>query len=226
MKGGLAVIASLLDREAIGSGWARVGAILYAGEEGPIEQNDLRAAAGRTGLLGTRGRAGDPVRTDRRRVEVGCVGTINLEAVFQGEACHSARPWLGRSAIPSPCRGSSGSSISRRRSIDIQVYTLPRNRDRHDAARRHRAQRRSGRADRKPQLPFPSRLGPRAGARRGPCAGRGSGRGAGARCCAIGGHPARSAALRDLRAREAARRAGRSRRGPMWRSSARAASRP
>jgi succinyl-diaminopimelate desuccinylase len=32
-------------------------------------------------------------------VEVGCLGVVNVEAVFKGEACHSARPWLGTNAV-------------------------------------------------------------------------------------------------------------------------------
>jgi succinyl-diaminopimelate desuccinylase len=99
MKGGLAVIASLLDRATIGAGWARVGAILYAGEEGPIDGNDLsRLVDGPAGWALAAELAILCEPTDAE-IEVGCVGTVNLEAVFRGEACHSARPWLGRNAI-------------------------------------------------------------------------------------------------------------------------------
>lgn len=99
MKGGLSVIVSLLDDPKIGAGWARVGAILYAGEEGPLAQNDL----GRL-LDGAAKWSRDAVLaillepTDVQ-IEVGCVGLINVEAVFRGEACHSARPWFGKNAI-------------------------------------------------------------------------------------------------------------------------------
>jgi succinyl-diaminopimelate desuccinylase len=99
MKGGLAVIVALMEHPAVESGWARVGAILYAGEEGPLAENDLAR------LLD--GPAGWALRADLAivceptgaEIEVGCVGTVNVEAIFRGEACHSARPWLGRSAI-------------------------------------------------------------------------------------------------------------------------------
>ncbi|MBM3288101.1 MAG: succinyl-diaminopimelate desuccinylase [Candidatus Eisenbacteria bacterium] len=99
MKGGLAVIASLLDSRACGDGWARLGAILYAGEEGPIETNDLRRL-----LEGPAGWAREAelailLEPTDTHVEVGCLGVVNLDIVFRGEACHSARPWLGRNAI-------------------------------------------------------------------------------------------------------------------------------
>ncbi len=99
MKGGLAVIASLLDRATIGSGWARVGAILYAGEEGPIEQNALAPLLDGPAAWALGAGLAILCEPTAAEIEVGCVGTVNLEAVFRGEACHSARPWLGRSAI-------------------------------------------------------------------------------------------------------------------------------
>lgn len=99
MKGGLAVILSLLDRTEIGSGWARVGAILYAGEEGPIEQNDLTRLLDGPAAWASRADLGILCEPTDAEIEVGCVGTVNLEVVFRGEACHSARPWLGRNAV-------------------------------------------------------------------------------------------------------------------------------
>jgi succinyl-diaminopimelate desuccinylase len=98
-RGGLAVCASRPAREALGSGWARVGAILYAGEEGPIEQNDLARLVDGPASWALEAGLAILCEPTGAEIEVGCVGTVNLEAVFRGEACHSARPWLGRSAI-------------------------------------------------------------------------------------------------------------------------------
>lgn len=99
MKGGLAVIVSLLDRTTIGAGWARVGAILYAGEEGPIDGNDLARLVDGPAAWTCDAELAILCEPTAGAIEVGCVGTVNLEAVFRGEACHSARPWLGRNAI-------------------------------------------------------------------------------------------------------------------------------
>ncbi len=99
MKGGLAVITSLLDEPECGSGWARVGAVLYAGEEGPIEGNDLRRLLDGAASWAREADLAVVLEPTDDNVEVGCLGTVNIEAVFKGEACHSARPWLGTNAV-------------------------------------------------------------------------------------------------------------------------------
>ena len=99
MKGGLAVIASLLDDPRTGAGWARVGAILYTGEEGPMEQNDLGRLLDGAASWATSAALAILLEPTDVHIEVGCVGLVNAEVVFRGEACHSARPWLGRNAV-------------------------------------------------------------------------------------------------------------------------------
>ncbi len=99
MKGGLAVLLSLLDQPTVGAGGIRVGAILYAGEEGPLEENDLRRVLDGAGSWAAHADLAILLEPTDNAIEVGCVGVVNLEVVFRGEACHSARPWLGRSAI-------------------------------------------------------------------------------------------------------------------------------
>jgi succinyl-diaminopimelate desuccinylase len=39
------------------------------------------------------------------RLQLGCLGNLKAELVFQGMAAHSARPWLGRNAIHEAIRG-------------------------------------------------------------------------------------------------------------------------
>jgi succinyl-diaminopimelate desuccinylase len=99
MKGGLAVILSLLDDPAIGTGWARVGAIFYAGEEGPAEGNDLRRLLEGSGAWARDADLVIVCEPTACAIEVGCVGVVNAEVAYRGVACHSARPWLGRSAL-------------------------------------------------------------------------------------------------------------------------------
>ena len=96
MKGGLAVMLELAANLPAESRRG-LALVFYPGEEGPIARNGL-------GPLIEWGRF---PRTDLAvvleptdlAVQVGCVGTINAEVTFRGEAAHSARPWLGRNAI-------------------------------------------------------------------------------------------------------------------------------
>lgn len=99
MKGGLAVLVGLLDLPRVGSGWARVGAILYAGEEGPLEENDLKRLLEGPAIWAASADLVILLEPTDLQIEVGCLGVVNLEATFKGEACHSARPWMGRNAI-------------------------------------------------------------------------------------------------------------------------------
>jgi succinyl-diaminopimelate desuccinylase len=102
MKGGLAVMISLLDDPAIGRGWARVGAIFYSGEEGSSDGNDLRRLLAKGTPAAEWALSADlavVLEPTGGAIEVACVGVVNAEVVFRGTSCHSARPWLGRSAV-------------------------------------------------------------------------------------------------------------------------------
>ena len=99
MKGGIAVLISLMDAEDVGAGWVRVGAVLYSGEEGPLVGNDLRRIL--SGSFPWMREAGLAILLEPTEnvIEAGCLGVVNLDVIFRGEACHSARPWLGTNAI-------------------------------------------------------------------------------------------------------------------------------
>ncbi|MDM7915901.1 MAG: succinyl-diaminopimelate desuccinylase [Candidatus Eisenbacteria bacterium] len=99
MKGGVAVLLSLLDRPETGSGWARVAVILYAGEEGPAEGNELAGLLDGPAAWARAAALAILLEPTGDAIEVGCNGSIHVEVRFLGEACHSARPWLGRNAI-------------------------------------------------------------------------------------------------------------------------------
>ncbi len=94
MKGGLAVMIHLV--EALGT--EGIVVIFYAGEEGPIKENQLGPILDRVPGL-TSARAGIVLEPSNREVQAGCNGVINATVSFEGEPAHSARPWLGVNAV-------------------------------------------------------------------------------------------------------------------------------
>jgi succinyl-diaminopimelate desuccinylase len=100
MKGGLAVLLGLAEALATPTTTPRFDCTLafYECEEVADEHNGLRRLfTERPDLL-----AGDfavLLEPTDGWVEAGCQGTLHLEAHFEGERAHSARPWLGRNAI-------------------------------------------------------------------------------------------------------------------------------
>lgn len=94
MKGGLAVMIHLL--EALGTDG--IVGIFYAGEEGPIKDNQLGPILDTMPGL-TSARAGIVLEPSNRELQAGCNGVINATVTFEGEPAHSARPWLGVNAV-------------------------------------------------------------------------------------------------------------------------------
>jgi succinyl-diaminopimelate desuccinylase len=94
MKGGLAVMIHLLED----LGTDRVVGVFYAGEEGPIMGNQLAAVLEATpDLVGVE--AAIVMEPTNRELHAGCQGSVNARVWFEGEAAHSARPWLGVNAV-------------------------------------------------------------------------------------------------------------------------------
>ena len=94
MKSGLAVMIHLLedlDHEGV------VG-IFYAGEEGPMEGNDLGPVLDALPVLELAD-VGIVMEPTDQEMHLGCQGSVNATVSFHGEASHSARPWLGRNAV-------------------------------------------------------------------------------------------------------------------------------
>ncbi|HEY6627872.1 MAG TPA: succinyl-diaminopimelate desuccinylase [Acidimicrobiia bacterium] len=114
MKGGLAVMIHLI--ESLGP--EHVACVFYAGEEGPLSGNQigiiLEAAPW---LLGAA--AAVVMEPTDRGLEAGCQGVINAEVVFEGEAAHSARPWLGDNAITK-----GGEFLTRMRSLEPEPHIV------------------------------------------------------------------------------------------------------
>jgi succinyl-diaminopimelate desuccinylase len=72
--------------------------VLYAGEEGPAEGNQLEQVLAAAPWLcdATLAVVLEPTGGG---VELGCNGVLHAEVTFRGTAAHSARPWLGRNAL-------------------------------------------------------------------------------------------------------------------------------
>ena len=98
MKSGLALMLAALESEAIADGPYDVVAVFYDREEGPADENGLEGVLDEVGHLGDAELALVMEPTDNE-LQLGCQGTINAEVTFEGEAAHSARPWLGENAV-------------------------------------------------------------------------------------------------------------------------------
>ena len=94
MKGGLAVMIHLLEDLGID----RLVGVFYAGEEGPLAGNQLGPVLDVMPALNDAEAAIVLEPTDRE-MHAGCQGVVNARVWFQGEAAHSARPWLGVNAV-------------------------------------------------------------------------------------------------------------------------------
>jgi succinyl-diaminopimelate desuccinylase len=100
MKGGLAVmeeVAQALASEELASD-LDVGLLFFGREERPFAESAL------VPLFDRRPELAEPelaivLEPTSNRLELGCLGNLNATIVFEGEAAHTARPWLGRNAI-------------------------------------------------------------------------------------------------------------------------------
>jgi succinyl-diaminopimelate desuccinylase len=72
--------------------------VLYAGEEGPAESNELREVLEQVPWLRDADLAIVLEPTDGE-VQLGCLGSLQAEVTFHGRQAHSARPWHGRNAL-------------------------------------------------------------------------------------------------------------------------------
>jgi len=100
MKGGLAVmleIAEAVAGDGLGSD-LDVALLCFGREELPFAESalvplfDRRPEIRETALAIV-------LEPTANRLELGCLGNLNATVTFEGEAAHTARPWLGRNAI-------------------------------------------------------------------------------------------------------------------------------
>ena len=98
MKGGDAVMLSLI--EALDPAALRFDlvAVFYDGEEGSLETNGLKRLLQEMPWL-RQARLAILLEPTDLRVELGCSGALNVEVKVTGKSAHSARPWTGVNAI-------------------------------------------------------------------------------------------------------------------------------
>ena len=100
MKSGLAVMEEIA--EALGSGELTsdldVGLLFFGREELPFAESALVPLFDRRSEIASSSLA-IVFEPTANHLELGCLGNLNATVVFEGEAAHAARPWLGRNAI-------------------------------------------------------------------------------------------------------------------------------
>jgi succinyl-diaminopimelate desuccinylase len=98
MKAGDAVMLALLENLQWEDSWADPTFVFYEREEGPYPENGLETVFSEMPEVLDAGLALVPEPT-AGALEVGCVGTAQVEVTFRGKSSHSARPWQGENAI-------------------------------------------------------------------------------------------------------------------------------
>lgn len=98
MKAGDAVMLALLEDFPWAEGNVEPTFVFYEREEGPYAENGLeRVFAEAPGVLDAE--LALVLEPTAGALEVGCVGTAQVEVTFRGQPAHSARPWLGENAV-------------------------------------------------------------------------------------------------------------------------------
>lgn len=99
MKAGNVVAMRLFDAHARRSDrWADLALVLYAGEEGPDEDNELADVLAHVPWVSDTALAVVLEPTDGQ-VQLGCLGGLHATLTIHGRQAHSARPWHGENAL-------------------------------------------------------------------------------------------------------------------------------
>ena len=98
MKAGDAVMLALLESFDWETSWAEPLFVFYEREEGPYAENGLETVFPAAPDLLEAELAIVPEPTSGA-LEVGCVGTSQVEVTFRGKSSHAARPWQGENAV-------------------------------------------------------------------------------------------------------------------------------
>ena len=98
MKAGDALMLALLEEFDWEGSRVEPAFVFYEREEGPYHENGLEAVfAGSPWLLDSD--LALCLEPTAGALEVGCVGTAQVEVTFRGRPAHSARPWQGENAL-------------------------------------------------------------------------------------------------------------------------------
>ena len=98
MKGGVAVMLALLDSLDPEACRFDLAFVFYDCEEGPSVKNGLKRVMRREPWL-REARLAVVLEPTDLRVELGCVGSVNLDVRVPGVSAHAARPWTGVNAV-------------------------------------------------------------------------------------------------------------------------------
>ena len=96
--GNVVAMAAFEDLDLRRASPYRLGLVLYAGEEGAAEQNQLRDVLEEVTWLREAALA-VVLEPTNGEVQLGCLGGLHAEVVFRGRQAHSARPWDGENAV-------------------------------------------------------------------------------------------------------------------------------
>jgi succinyl-diaminopimelate desuccinylase len=96
--GNVAAMAAFEDRDLRDASPYDLALVLYSGEEGGAEDNELRGVLAAVPWLREAVLAIVLEPTDGE-VQLGCLGGLHAELRFVGQQAHSARPWQGENAL-------------------------------------------------------------------------------------------------------------------------------
>jgi succinyl-diaminopimelate desuccinylase len=118
MKAGDAVMLALLEGFDWESSWAEPVFVFYEREEGPYPENGMEAVfAGSPWVLDAE--LALVLEPTAGALEVGCVGTAQVEVTFRGKSSHSARPWQGENALTA-----AGEFLTRLRELEARKVVV------------------------------------------------------------------------------------------------------
>jgi succinyl-diaminopimelate desuccinylase len=98
MKAGDAVMLALLEDFPWEVSWAEPAFVFYEREEGPYAENGLEEVFAESPWV-LDAELALLLEPTAGALEVGCVGTAQIEVTFRGRPAHSARPWQGENAL-------------------------------------------------------------------------------------------------------------------------------